>query len=117
MLNFNQFYLILKLRAASFRLPDDKNSPIILVGSGTGIAPFRSFWQERKIDMQTHSLLDEGEKKGWGPMILYFGCRQPSVDELYKDEICQLLNENVLTAYYPAYSRIPNGKKVKRILI
>ena len=98
-------------------MPEDKTCPIILVGSGTGIAPFRSFWQERRKEMQMRSILNEEFKKRWGPMVLYFGCRQPDVDELYKEEIDQLIKENVLTAYYPAYSRIPNTKKVKIIKI
>ena len=38
-------------RAPAFRLPEDGTRPIILVGPGTGIAPFRSFWQQRKLDM------------------------------------------------------------------
>ena len=39
-------------RAPAFHLPEDGTRPIILVGPGTGIAPFRSFWQQRKIDME-----------------------------------------------------------------
>jgi len=38
--------------AASFRLPKDKQAPCILVGPGTGIAPFRSFWQQRLYDLE-----------------------------------------------------------------
>jgi sulfite reductase alpha subunit-like flavoprotein len=37
-------------RAPLFHLPKDLTVPIIMVGTGTGIAPFRSFWLQRKID-------------------------------------------------------------------
>ena len=39
-------------RAPSFHLPEDQTLPVIMVGPGTGIAPFRSFWQQRKIDLE-----------------------------------------------------------------
>ena len=80
-----------------------------MIGAGTGLAPFRSFWQERKFEKSLPS--DENNKK-FGEMHLYFGCRQMNVDELYKDEILQMIDENVLTAYHPAFSRQPNMKKV-----
>ena len=39
-------------RAPLFHLPEDPTLPLIMVGPGTGIAPFRSFWQQRKIDKE-----------------------------------------------------------------
>ena len=48
----------------------------------------------------------------WGKMILYFGCRRSSEDELYRNEIDQMVKEGVITSYYPAYSREPYKKKV-----
>ena len=40
------------LRAPSFHLPEEGNVPVIMVGPGTGIAPFRSFWQQRRVDRE-----------------------------------------------------------------
>lgn len=52
-----------------FRLPDDPAVPIIMVGPGTGLAPFRSFILQRMLE---HKL----GRPAPGPMHLYFGCRR-----------------------------------------
>ena len=94
--------------APSFRLPEDRTRPVVMVGAGTGIAPFRGFWQERRKELELF-----GNANGWGEMVLYFGCRQSKIDELYREEIEQMVKENVITSFYTAFSREANSKKVK----
>lgn len=65
--------------SAGFRLPEDAGKPIIMVGPGTGIAPFRAFIQERR------ALGDAGATLG--PAMLFFGCRHPDQDYLYREEL------------------------------
>uniref|UniRef100_A0A3B5A3N0 nitric-oxide synthase (NADPH) n=1 Tax=Stegastes partitus TaxID=144197 RepID=A0A3B5A3N0_9TELE len=93
--------------APSFQLPRDSQAPCILVGPGTGIAPFRSFWQQRLYDL---------EHNGWTwiescPMILVFGCRHSEMDHIYKEETIQAKNKEVFKELYTAYSREPGKPK------
>ncbi|TNN35933.1 Nitric oxide synthase, brain [Liparis tanakae] len=90
--------------AASFRLPKDKQAPCILVGPGTGIAPFRSFWQQRLYDLEHDGVQPS-------PMLLVFGCRQSEVDHIYKEETIQAKNKGVFKELYTAYSREPEKPK------
>lgn len=53
-----------------------------MVAAGTGIAPFRGFIQERARMQQVG--------KACGKMILYFGCRSPEEDYIYREELAQL---------------------------
>ena len=49
-------YLLIRVlfrSASSFHLPEDEKRPIVLVGPGTGVAPFRSFWQHRAHRLNT----------------------------------------------------------------
>ncbi|XP_028851510.1 nitric oxide synthase 1 [Denticeps clupeoides] len=90
--------------APSFRMPKDHRVPCILVGPGTGIAPFRSFWQQRLHDLE-HKAIESC------PMILVFGCRQSQIDHIYKEETMQAKNKEVFKELYTAYSREPGKPK------
>ncbi|XP_037821390.1 NADPH--cytochrome P450 reductase isoform X1 [Lucilia sericata] len=77
------------IRKSQFRLPTKPETPIIMVGPGTGLAPFRGFIQERQY------LRDEG--KVVGDTILYFGCRKKSEDFIYKEELEEYVEKGTLT--------------------
>jgi cytochrome P450/NADPH-cytochrome P450 reductase len=65
----------------AFRLPDEKEmatTPIICAAAGSGLAPFRGFVQERA------ALSAEGRQLG--PAMMFFGCRAPGVDDMYREE-------------------------------
>ncbi len=77
----------------NFKLPDNPDTPIIMVGPGTGVAPFRSFLQERE------EIGAEG--KAW----LFFGNQHFVTDFLYQTEWQNWLKDGVLTKMSIAFSR------------
>ncbi|KAK5644702.1 hypothetical protein RI129_006002 [Pyrocoelia pectoralis] len=89
--------------APNFYLPNNISIPVILVGPGTGIAPFRGFWQHRLSEQ-------ERTKKSTGKMWLFFGCRQRELD-LYKEEKAEMLKLKVVDKVFLALSRERNTKK------
>ncbi|KAF4550017.1 Cytochrome P450-like protein 65 [Elsinoe fawcettii] len=62
-----------------FHLPLDASKPIIMACAGTGLAPFRAFVQERAEKIRGGAKL--------GPALLFYGCRSPEEDDLYRSEL------------------------------
>jgi len=79
--------------AKHFHLPEDTETPIIMIGPGTGVAPFRAYLQERKAT--------GAEGKNW----LFFGAQHESCDFAYGDEFEAFLKEGLLTRLDCAWSR------------
>jgi NADPH-dependent sulfite reductase flavoprotein alpha-component len=79
--------------SSNFRPPSDPNTPMIMVGPGTGIAPFRGFLQERRALGHT------------GPNWLFFGEQHAETDYYYRDELEQMRDDGFLTELDLAFSR------------
>ncbi len=77
----------------TFRVPDDDALPMIMVGPGTGIAPFRAFLQERQM------------RKASGANWLFFGDRNAATDFIYKEELETMMDQGILTRLDLAFSR------------
>ncbi|XP_011860822.1 PREDICTED: nitric oxide synthase, salivary gland [Vollenhovia emeryi] len=90
--------------APNFYMSTETEAPVILVGPGTGIAPFRGFWHHRFAQMK----LQQNQK--FGKIWLFFGCRQKNLD-LYRQEKREMLEAGVLDKVFLALSREPGLKK------
>lgn len=82
----------------AFRVPEDTDLPIIMVGPGTGVAPFRAFLEEREVT--------EAKGDNW----LFFGDRKAADDYIYKDEIEAWQKSGTLTKLDLAFSRDQKDK-------
>ena len=77
----------------NFKLPEDDSAPVIMVGPGTGVAPFRAFLEERQAT---------GAK---GDNWLFFGDQHRADDFLYEEQFTAMLKEGTLTRLDTAFSR------------
>ncbi len=77
----------------AFRLVDDDNAPVIMVGPGTGVAPFRAFLEERR------------ERGAAGKNWLFFGNPHRETDFLYEEEFVSMQKDGILTHLDLAFSR------------
>jgi len=123
-----------------FRLPKSLSTPLILVGPGTGVAPFLGFLSHRSCLMKEKKQMEaEAEQGTWrggfeieeklnevklnpgsrpnngngAKSMLFFGCRWPDHDYLYKAELQQFLLNKTLTSLHSVFSRAPSqeGRK------
>ncbi|XP_059370959.1 NADPH--cytochrome P450 reductase-like isoform X1 [Carassius carassius] len=85
------------IRKSQFRLPFKSTNPVIMIGPGTGIAPFMGFVQERGW------LKEQGKEVG--ETVLYYGCRYKNEDFLYQEELEEFEETGVLTELNVAFSR------------
>ena len=83
----------------NFRMPEDTSAPMIMIGPGTGIAPFRAFLEERQATAQT------------GDNWLFFGEQREKLDYLYREQFLAMQKDGVLTRLNTAFSR-DQAKKV-----
>ncbi|ORY94519.1 cytochrome P450 [Syncephalastrum racemosum] len=93
----------LKSSRSTFSLPRDPEVPLIMVGAGTGISPFRGFLQHR------------AKQPSAAASALVFGCRHPKQDAIYKDELEQYVSDGVLSDLWIAYSRLQPPSPVKYV--
>ncbi|KAF2441066.1 cytochrome P450 reductase 2 [Karstenula rhodostoma CBS 690.94] len=93
------------VRKSKFKLPITSSTPLILIAAGTGFAPFRAFLAERA---KLHAL-----GKPVGRMLLFFGCRSPHSDYIYREEL-EKLQETLgdKLRIITAFSRDGNNKRV-----
>ncbi|WP_223778436.1 cytochrome P450 [Streptomyces sp. 135] len=84
----------------AFRLPDDARTPVIMVGAGTGLAPFRGVIADR--------LARSREGAELAPALCYFGCDHPDVDYLHRAELEDAERAGAVSMR-PAFSKAPGG--------
>ena len=105
-----------------FRLPPDPSTPIIMVGPGTGLAPFRAFILQRLLEREqkkqqngngSHAAAppDSGAEADADNMVLFFGSRRRDQDYLYGDQLEAWARQGVLSLH-TAFSREPGRPKV-----
>lgn len=87
----------------TFNLPENHKIPLILIAAGTGLAPFMGFLQERSV------------QKDAAPCVVYYGCRHPDQDYIYKEELAEFVDRKVISNLEIVYSRLDSTSPKKYV--
>ena len=103
---FTGYKLPIHVRRSTFRLPTNPSTPVIMIGPGTGVAPFRGFIRDRVTYIETQ------ENVKLGKHLLFYGSRDTN-DYLYQEEWPQYAKKlDGVFEMIVCHSRLPNSKKV-----
>ncbi|KAL4177058.1 hypothetical protein KRP22_001994 [Phytophthora ramorum] len=89
-----------------FHLPESSQSPMVLIGPGTGVAPFMGFLQHRHHESQ----LVAASSTPMGDAYLFFGCRRKNEDWLFEEQMREYATNGTLSQLFTAFSRDQDEK-------
>jgi sulfite reductase alpha subunit-like flavoprotein len=101
------------VKDSMFELPNAVNIPLIMVGPGTGIVPFIGFIEQRQELFNLQQDQDELEdlKSKLGESRLYFGCRRPNSDYIFKRFLEKAVSNGAISSLHVAFSKSMNVLK------
>uniref|UniRef100_A0AAG5CYL5 NADPH-dependent diflavin oxidoreductase 1 n=1 Tax=Anopheles atroparvus TaxID=41427 RepID=A0AAG5CYL5_ANOAO len=94
------------VRKSTFQLPSDNRTPLVMIGPGTGLAPFRGILQERELS----------ETPTAAPLVLFFGCRSSTAD-FHCEEDLKRMEQSGMLQLFCAFSRDQSEKVYVQHLI
>ena len=100
-LNYSQkdVYTRLVVKNSVFRLPPNDEAPLIMIGTGTGVAPYIAFFEEKMITKESMSL------NNFKNSILFFGSKNSTKDYIFKEDIATFKVNGLLSEVITAFSR------------
>ncbi|XP_063826435.1 methionine synthase reductase [Ostrinia nubilalis] len=101
--------IYLRKNMSGFSPPENLEIPLILIGPGTGVAPYLGFLEERQDLKEKQSGVKLGE------VWMFFGCRNPKLDFIYENELNGFLENRIINELITSFSRIENGCSNKYI--
>ncbi|CAG8539786.1 3288_t:CDS:2 [Dentiscutata erythropus] len=99
--------IALKANQSGFNVPSDISKPLIMIGPGTGVAPFIGFLQHREQQILSEKKINN--VKYLGDMWLFYGCRDKEKDFLYRNELEGFVERGILKELFVAVSRAPGA--------
>lgn len=98
--DIDKISIYMRKNVNQFSFPEGFDHPLLLIGPGTGVAPYIGFLEERQYLRS---------KKGLqGPIWLFFGCRNPDIDFIYEEELQNFVSTGILSKLITAFSRVEN---------